>query len=148
MRKPLVLTALGITMLVLLLTTLSAARYVLSPAPLLQVGTLLQIYGRPIVAIFVIVVLAARFADFWSGRASVRPSSPSRMARFAQSLGVTLIVLWIILLIGVFVLNYTIPRQYRGEIPLFFLFGPLLFAIPLGYVVFEVGLSIARDRAN
>jgi len=145
MRKLLVLIALGFTMLLLLTTTLAMARYVLSPAPLLQLGTLLQVYGRPVVAILVLVVLAARFADFWSGRATLHPASASRVASFAQGLGITLIGLGIVLLVGVLVLNFAIPQQHRAEVPLFFLFGPLLIAIPLGYVVFEVGLSIARD---
>jgi len=147
MRKVLVLIALGFTMLLLLGVTFSAARYVLSPAPILQLGTLLNLYGRPLIAALAVFVLAARFSDVWSGRASMRPASTSRIAGFAQGLGITLIAAGIVLLVGVLVLNFTIPQQHRAEIPLFFLFGPLLTCLPFGYVVFEIGLSLARDRA-
>jgi hypothetical protein len=148
MRKVLVLIAIGFTMLVLLGVTLVGARYVLSPAPILQIGTLLNLYGRPLIALLIAIVLAARFADVWTSRATLNPASSSRMASFAQALGITLIAIGIVLLIAVLVLNFAIPRQHRGEIPLFFLFGPLLAFIPFGYFTFEIGLSMSRDRAT
>ena len=34
----------------------------------------------------------------------------------------------------------------RGQLPLLFLFGPLVALMPIGYFVFELGRSIERDR--
>src|SRR5689334_9563426 len=116
MRKTLVLIAIGSTMLMLLSSILMGARYVLSPAPILQFGTLLNLYARPLVALLITIVLAARFADFWSGRAALSRESSSRMAGFAQTLGIALIAIGVVTLAAVLVLNFTIPSQFRGQI--------------------------------
>lgn len=146
MRKFLVLTTLVVTMLSALFSAIAEARYVLSGAPMLQIGTLLNLYGRPIVALLVLIVLAARFKDIWKGSVRLNEPCQHRIAGFAQGLGYVLMGGALVLLVGVLTLHFWIPARHRGELPLFFLFGPLIALMPVGYVVFELGRSIERDR--
>jgi hypothetical protein len=146
MRKFLVLTTLVVTMLALVFSALAGARYVLSPAPVLQVGTLLNLYGRPLVALLVLIVLAARFKDIWKGSVRLDEPCEHRIAGFAQSLGLVLMGGALVLLVGVLTLHFSTSALNRGQLPLFFLFGPLVALMPIGYFVFELGRSIERDR--
>jgi len=146
MRKILVLISLGFTILILLGSTLLAARYVMSPATVLQLGSILNLFGRPIVAVLMVVVLATRFKDVWTGVTSLASVGSSHMAAFAQSLGVVLMAIGLVTLVATLGMHFGAPRTLRSELPLFFIFGPVISFMPFGYLTFEVGLSMARDR--
>jgi len=146
MRKFLVLTTLIVTMLAALFGALAGARYVLSPAPVLQVGTLLNVYVRPVVALLALIVLAARFKDIWKGSVRLDEPCEHKIAGFAQGLGYVLMGGALVLLVGVLALHFSISARIRAELPLFFLFGPLIALMPIGYFLFEIGRSIERDR--
>jgi hypothetical protein len=44
--------------------------------------------------------------------------------------------------------QFAIPAGQRAELPIFFIFGPLLLSLPAGYFLFEMGRLIAWDRRD
>lgn len=145
MRRGLILTSQALLILTMLVMPILSARYVLSGASIFQVATLLNQVGRPLVGIMVAIVLFARFRDVWTRRTDVNESASRAMARFAQTTGVVLMFIFFVLLVLVLIMQFAIPAGERVELPIFFIFGPLLATLPVGYIMFELGRLLEKD---
>jgi hypothetical protein len=145
-RRWLILVSIAFLVVLLLATTLLSARYVMSGASVFQLATLLNQLGRPLVALIFAAVLVARFRDIWSRRVDVDEAVSSGIARVAQVTGIVLMVFFYIILLLVIYFQLVVPTRQRAELPIFFIFGPLLTALPVGYFLFELGRLIDKDR--
>lgn len=145
-RRILILTSIVLLITLLLATTLLSFRYVMSGAGLFAIATLLNMFGRPLVAIIFSAVLVARFRDIWSRRVDVAERAESGIARLAQTSGMVLLVFSYAILIVILFFQFFVPRAHRAELPIFFIFAPLLTSLPIGYFLFELGRLIDIDR--
>jgi hypothetical protein len=133
-------------MILAILTAFSGARYVASPSSVLQIGTLLNVFVRPLLALAALLVMAIRFKDIWVGITDVNERMSYRITRFAQSLGLVMMGGALLVLVAVVSLHFAIPARSRAEVPLFFLFTPLIALMPIGYFMFELARAIEHDR--
>jgi cytochrome c biogenesis factor len=145
-RRWLVLLSIVCLIIVLLGTSFLSSRYVNSGASIFQLATLANQLGRPVVALIFTAVLIARFRDIWSRRVDIGEPVMSGIAKLAQGTGLALLIVFFLVLFLVLYLQFSIPTQQRAELPIFFIFGPMLTALPVGYFLFELGRLIDKDR--
>ncbi len=70
----------------------------------------------------------------------------SGIAKVAQITGIVLMAFFYVILLLVIYFQIAIPPGQRAELPIFFIFSPLLTALPVGYFLFELGRLIDKDR--
>ena len=131
MRRSLILLSIICMIVFMSSTTLLTFRYVHSGAGLLQVATLANMFGRPLVALIFSLVLVVRFRDIWSRRIDINEPVTSGIAKVAQVTGLVLLGVFYCVLAVVLYLRFGIsvgPRS-RGPQPLHFWSTPDVLAV-------------------
>jgi hypothetical protein len=147
-RRSLILLSIICMIVFMLATTLLTFRYVNSGAGLLQLATLANIFGRPLVALIFSAVLVVRFRHIWSRRVDINEPLTSGVAKVAQVTGLILLGVFYCVLAVVLYLRFGISAGLQAEVPNLFIFGPLLMSLPFGYFLFEFGWLIDRGRRD
>jgi len=146
-RRALLLTSIVCLILFVLASALFGSRYA-TGGDLFELATLAHQLGRPLVALIITAVLVARFRDIWARRVDLHEPLTSGIAKVAQGTGLVLMVLFFVVAVLLIALQVMIPASGRAELPIFFMFVPLLTALPVGYFLFELGRLIDKDRRD
>ena len=142
MNKPIYLVSMALMIVGIALSTLTGPRYILSPTPVFQYGSLLNLIVMWACSLLLVVAFGRRFLDVARGRVDISTLVGTGFARFLQRSGIVLLAAGYALFIGAAAL-YAATPEGRSEI--LFLARGAVQLLPTGLVLFELGRLIGRD---
>ncbi len=122
-----------------------SARYAMAE-PIFALGSVFNMFGRPVVALVFAIVLISRLHGLVTRRINIDTPRATGIAKLAEVGGIVLLSLFYPLLVVVLFLEFNVPGSQRSQLPITILFGPLLSALPAGYFLFEMGRLIEKDK--